>query len=149
MASFEREIQEMAENGIIERCPQSGWDASVVMVTKPDKSIRFCCDFRGLNKVITQDCQPLPRIDDNLEAFSGSKWWSFLDMKSGYWQVDTREEDRNKTAYAIPGGEQWQWRKLAFGLCNAPSTFTNLMQMVFLGLLWKIVILYLDDMICN
>ena len=145
----EKEIQEMAENGIIEKCPQSGWNAPVVMVTKPDKSIRFCCDFRGLNEVTVKDCQPLPRIDDSLEALSGSKWWSCLDMKSGYWQVDIREEDRHKTAFAIPGGEQWQWRKLAFGLCNAPSTFTRLMQMVFSGLLWKIVILYLDDIICH
>ena len=57
-----------------------------------------------------------------------------------YWQVNIAEEDRNLTAFAIPGGEQWQWRKLAYGLCNAPSTFTCLMQMVFSGLLWKIVI---------
>lgn len=96
-----------------------------------------------------KDCQPLPRIDDSLDALSGSKWWSCLDMKSGYWQIDISEEDRHLTAFAIPGGEQWQWRKLAFGLCNAPSTFTRLMQMVFSGLLWKIVILYLDDIICH
>ena len=63
--------------------------------------------------------------------------------------MDIQEEDRHKTAFAIPGGEQWQWPKLAFGLCNAPSIFTRLMQMVFLGLLWKIVILFLDDIICN
>ena len=63
--------------------------------------------------------------------------------------MDIREEDRHKTAFAIPDGEQWQWRKLAFGLSNAPSTFARLMQMIFLGLLWKIVILYLDDVICN
>ena len=130
----------MVENGIIEKCPQSGWNAPVVMVTKPDKSIRFCCDFRGLNEVNVKDCQPLPRIEDSLEALSRSKWWSCLDMKSGYWQVDIREKDRRKTAFPIPGGEQWQWRKLAFGLCNAPSTFTRLMQMVFSGLMWAIVI---------
>ena len=145
----EQEIQQMAKDGIIEKCPQSAWNAPVVMVTKPDQSIRFCCDFRGLNEVTVKDCQPLPRIDDSLDALSGSKWWSCLDMKSGYWQVDIAEEDRHLTAFAIPGGEQWQWRKLAFGLCNAPSTFTRLMQMVFSGLLWKIVILYLDDIICH
>ena len=79
----EREIQKMAENVIIEKCPQSGWNAPVVMVTKPDKSIRFCCDFRGLNEVNVKDCQPLPRNDYSLEALSRSKWWSCLDMKSG------------------------------------------------------------------
>ena len=145
----EQEIQKMSADGIIEKCPQSAWNAPVVMVTKPDQSIRFCCDFRGLNEVTVKDCQALPRIDDSLDALSGSKWWSCLDMKSGYWQIDIAEEDRHLTAFTIPGGEQWQWRKLAFGLCNAPSTFTRLMQMVFSGLLWKIVILYLDDIICH
>ena len=145
----EQEIQKMAADGIIEKCPQSAWNAPVVMVTKPDQSVRFCCDFRGLNEVTVKDCQPLPRIDDSLDALSGSKWWSCLDMKSGYWQLDIAEQDRHLTAFSIPGGEQWQWKKLAFGLCNAPSTFTRLMQMVFSGLLWKIVILYLDDIICH
>ena len=63
-------------------------------------------------------------------------------MKSGYWQIDIAEEDRHLTASDITGGEQWQWRKLAFGLCNAPSTFTRFMQR-------KIVILYLDDISCH
>ena len=62
--------------------------------------------------------------------------------------MDIWEEDIHKTAFAIPGGELWQWRKLAFGLCNAPSMFTRL-QMVFSGLLCTIVILYLDDIICH
>ena len=145
----EQEIKQMETDGIIEKCPQSSWNSPVVMVTKPDKSIRFCCDFRGLNEVTVKDCQALPRIDDSLDALSGSKWWSCLDMKSGYWQVDIAEQDRHLTAFSIPGGEQWQWRKLAFGLCNAPSTFTRLMQLVFSGLIWKIVILYLDDIICH
>ena len=70
-------------------------------------------------------------------------------MKSGYWQVDIDENDRYKTAFSIPGGQQWQWKRLAFGLCNAPATFTRLMQMVFNGLLWKFIIIYLDDIICH
>ena len=117
----EQKIQQMAEDGIIEKCPQSAWNAPVVMVTKPDQSIRFCCDFRGLNEVTVKDCQSLPRIDDSLDALSGSKWWSCLDMKSGYWQIDIAEEDRHRTAFSIPGGEQWQWRKLAFGLAMHPA----------------------------
>ena len=69
----------MAEDGFIEKCPQSPWNAPVVLVTKPDQSIRFCCDFRGLNEVTVKDCQSLPRIDDSLDALSGSNWWSCLD----------------------------------------------------------------------
>ena len=70
-------------------------------------------------------------------------------MKSGYWQVDTDESDRLKTAFSIPGGTQYQWKRLAFGLCNAPATFTKLVQMIFAGLLWSMVIIYLDDIICH
>ena len=84
-----------------------------------------------------KDCQPLPRIDDSLDALSGSKWWSCLDMKSGYWQLDIAEQDRHLTAFSIPGMvNHGNGKKLAFGVCNAPSTFTRLMQMVFSGLLW-------------
>ena len=101
------------------------------MVTKPDKSIRFFCDFRGLNGVTVKDCQALPRIDDSLDALSGSKWWSWFHMKSGYWQVDIAEQDRHLTTFSIPGGEQWQWRKIAFDLCNGQSTFDQFMQLVF------------------
>ena len=145
----EDEIKKMEKDGIIEKCSQSAWNAPIVMITKRDGSIRFCCDFRGLNECTIKDSQPLPRIDDSIEALAGSKWWSCLDMKSGYWQVDIDESDRHKTAFSIPGGEQWQWRRLAFGLCNSPATFTRLMQMVFSGLLWKTVIIYLDDIICQ
>jgi hypothetical protein len=70
-------------------------------------------------------------------------------MKSGYWQVDIDEKDRSKTAFSIPGAKKWQWKRLAFGLCNAPATFTRLMQMVFTGMLWNTVIIYLDDIICH
>ena len=76
----EQEVQEMAEDVIIEKCPQSAWNLPVVMVTKQDQSIRFCGDFRGLNEVTVKDCQPPPppppppRIHDSLDALSGSKW---------------------------------------------------------------------------
>ena len=143
-----QEIKKMAEDVIIDKCPQSAWNAPVVLVTKPDQSIRFCCDFRGLNEVTVKDCQPLPRIDDSPDALSDSKWWSCLDMKSGFWQIDIAKEDSHLTAFSLSGGQQWQWRKLAFGLCNAPSSFTRLMQTVFSEILCKIVILYLD-IICH
>ena len=63
----EQEIQQMSTDGIIEKCHQSAWNAPVLMVTKPDQSIRFCCDFRGLNELTVKDCQALPRIDDSLD----------------------------------------------------------------------------------
>ena len=105
---IEAEIEKMENDDIIEKCPQSAWNAAVVTVTKPDGSIRFCCDYRGLNEVTVKDSQPLPRNDDSIEALTGSKWFSCLDMKSVYWQVDIDESDRHKTAFSIPSGTQYQ-----------------------------------------
>jgi len=111
----ENEIKDMSERGIIEPSI-SPWCSPIVMVTKKDGSIRFCCDFRKLNDVTIKDCQPLPRIDDTLDALGGSRWFSTLDMKAGYWQCGFEPQDREKTAFSIPGSGLWQFRVLCFGL---------------------------------
>lgn len=142
----EEEIRKMAEIGIIEPS-SSAWCAPIVMVTKKDGSIRFCCDFRKINHVTIKDCQPLPRIDDSLAALSGCRWLSTCDLKSGYWQVSVAKEDKHKTAFAIEGGGFWQFKVMPFGLCNSGATFERLMEKVLAGLSWKICLLYLDDII--
>ncbi|MES9904881.1 MAG: pol polyprotein, partial [Sedimenticola sp.] len=142
----EQEIQKMEAAGVIEpSC--SSWLSPIQLVTKPDGSVRFCCDFRKLNDATIKEFQPLPRIDDNLDALSGSSWFGCLDMRSGFWQINVDEESRPKTSFSIQGGRQMQWVKMAFGLCNAPSTFSRLMQMTFSDLTYKILVLYLDDII--
>ena len=93
----------MEKDDIIEKCPQSPWNAPNVTVLKADESIRFCCDYRGLNKVTIKDSQPLPRIENSIETLAGSKWFSCLNMKSGHWQVEMDETYRHKTAFSIPG----------------------------------------------
>ena len=117
------------------------------MITKRDGSIRFCCDFRKLNDCTVKDSQPLPRIDDSLDALSGSKWFSTMDMKSGFWQVKMAKEDRPKTAFSIYGSGVWQFTVMPFGLCNSPATFERLMERVLAGLSWNICLIYLDDII--
>lgn len=144
--SAEKEIREMAEKGIIEPSV-SPWCSPVVMVTKPNGSVRFCCDFRKLNDCTVKDSQPLPRIDDTLDALSGSAWFSTLDCKSGFWQVGLSHKDRNKTSFCIQGGPVWQFTVMPFGLCNAPATFERLMEFVLSGLTWKQCLVYLDDII--
>ncbi|GFS87514.1 retrovirus-related Pol polyprotein from transposon 412 [Trichonephila clavipes] len=79
-----------------------------------------------------KDSYPLPRIDDTLDTLSGHKWFSTLDLKSGYWQVEIHPEDREKTAFTSGQG-LWQFKVMPFGLCNAPATFERLMETVLKG----------------
>eukprot|EP00731_Ephydatia_muelleri_P006361 Em0003g609a len=82
----------------------SPWASPVVLVQKKDGTMWFCIDYRKLNAVTRKDAYPLPRIDETLEALGGSKWFSTLDLLSGYWQVEVSEQDRLKTAFSTREG---------------------------------------------
>ena len=142
----ESEIEVMAEKGLIEPS-YSAWSAPAVLAPKRDGSLRFCIDYRRLNQLTIRDSHPLPRIDDTLDALGGSSWFSTLDLKCGFHQVSIAEEDRPKTTFSIPGSGLWQWRVLPFGLINSPSVFERLMERVFAGLTFLILLIYLDDII--
>ena len=81
--TIRKEIDTMLENGII-RKSKSPWASPIVLVKKKDGSTRFCIDFRKLNKITKKDNHPLPRIDDMLDKFQGSQWFSSIDLASGY-----------------------------------------------------------------
>ncbi|GBM36473.1 Retrovirus-related Pol polyprotein from transposon 297 [Araneus ventricosus] len=105
-------VKEMVDNGIIEE--SSGpWASPIVLVKKKDGSTRFCVDYRKLNEITIKDSYPLPRIDDNLDALNGSKCFTTLDLKSGYWQVEVRPEDREKTAFTTGQG-LWQFKEVTY-----------------------------------
>uniref|UniRef100_A0A5S6QWV2 RNA-directed DNA polymerase n=1 Tax=Trichuris muris TaxID=70415 RepID=A0A5S6QWV2_TRIMR len=138
-------VDRMLQQGVIERA-SSPWSFPVVLAKKKNGSFRFCVDYRKLNDRTEKDVQPLPRIDDALDILSGSRWFSTLDLASGYWQVEVEPEDRPKTAFSTPTGS-YQFRVMPFGLCNAPATFQRLMEQVLEGLQWKTCLVYLDDII--
>ncbi len=139
-------ITDMENQGIIEPST-SPWASPIVLVEKKDGSLRFCVDYRKLNNITVKDSYPLPRIDDTLDA-RRSQWFSILDLKSGYWQVEMDSNDKEKTAFSVAGG-LWQFRVMPFGLCNAPATFERLMDHVLVGLPWTICMVYLDDIIVH
>ena len=143
--TVETAMKEMQDAGVI-RPSESPWASPIVLVKKKDGTTRFCIDFRRLNEVTVKDAYPLPRIEDNLDALVGSKYFSTLDMASGYWQVEMSDTDKAKTAFATRYG-LWEWNVMPFGLCNAPATFQRLMERVLAGLQWRILALYLDDVI--
>ena len=97
----EKMIREMSEAGVIEQS-NSPWVAPALLVKKKDDTWRFCVDYRHLNDVTRKDSYPLPRIDDALDKVGESQWFSSLDFRSGYWQVELAPDARPKTAFTIP-----------------------------------------------
>ena len=115
------------------------------MVKKKDGSLRFCVDFRQLSAATVKDAHPLPRIDDLLDTLHGARWFSTLDLKSGYWQVPIMERSKEKTVFRTSGGQLYEFNQVPFGLCNAPATFSRLIDRVLSGLHWETCLFYLDD----
>ena len=99
-------VQDMLEKDVIQRSCSS-WAAPVILVKKKDGSLRLCIDYRRLNEVTRKEAYPLPRVDDTLDTLAGSKWFSTLDLESGYWQVEVHHDDREKTAFCTPKGLLW------------------------------------------
>lgn len=104
-------------------------------------------DFTKLNDATIKDAQPLPRIDDTLDALHGSKWFITLDLKVRYWQDPITEQHKEKTAFRTSSGKLMEFNVMPFGLCNDPATFSRLMDTVLSGLAWDICLAYLDDII--
>ncbi|GFY15694.1 retrovirus-related Pol polyprotein from transposon opus [Trichonephila clavipes] len=139
------EVQKMLDEGIVQPS-ESPWSSPVVLVRKKDGSWRFCVDYRKLNSVTKKDVYPLPRIDDTLDCLKGAKFFSSMDLRSGYWQIEIDEADREKTAFITPEG-LYEFKVMPFGLCNAPATFERMMDNLLRNFKWTMCLCYLDDII--
>lgn len=115
---------------------------------KPLGGIRFCIDYRELNKVTVKDRTPLPRINDLVSAMENSKYFASLDLTAGYWQIPLRPEVKHYTAFRVPTG-LYQYRVMPFGLVNAPATFQRWINDLLGEFRFNGVVAYLDDILIH
>jgi hypothetical protein len=139
-------LKEMLEAGAI-RESTSPFSSNVVIVRKKDGSIRFCVDYRKLNNRTKKDAYAIPRIEDTLHLLAGSKYFSKLDLRSGYWQIEINEPDKQKTAFQAGNLGFYEFNRMPFGLCNAPATFQRVMERCMGDLNLRDCLIYLDDVI--
>ena len=139
-------LQQLYDAGII-RPSHSPYNSNIVLVRKKDGSLRICIDYRQLNKATIRDAYALPRIDQIFDYLSGAKYFTVLDMKSGYHQVPIKEEDIFKTGFTAGPLGHWEFCRLPFGLTNSPATYQRLMEHVFRDIHLDFVQIYLDDVL--
>ena len=126
------QVQEMIDNEII-RPSSSPWNSPIILAKKKDNTMRFVCDFRGLNNVTKKDTYPLPHMRDVIDKMHGSKYWTTLDAASAYWSMPLREEDKEKTAFSAPRGK-YEFNVTCYGLTNAGASYQRLMDLTLSGL---------------
>jgi transposase InsO family protein len=139
------EIEKMLAQGVIEPATCE-WASPIVMVPKPDGSLRFCVDYRKLNAITVPDTYPLPRMDECIDSLGEAAIFTTLDCNSGYWQIPVDPADRDKTTFTSHYGI-YRFIRLPFGLRNAPGTFQRAVDIILSGVKWKTCLVYLDDVI--
>jgi transposase InsO family protein len=150
---IDKEVRKLIDEGVIVPS-KSPYASNVVLIRKPDATApggmkdRVCIDYVELNKQTVKDSYPLPNIQTIFNQISRSTWFTTMDLLNGFWQVMLKPEHRHKTAFLTSRG-LYEWLKMPFGLCNAPSTFQRLMDTVILPEYRSFIETYIDDVMTH
>ncbi|GJS89024.1 putative nucleotidyltransferase, ribonuclease H [Tanacetum coccineum] len=156
------EIVKLLDSGLIYPISDSSWVSPIHVVPKkggmtvvlndnneliPSRTVtgwRVCIDYRKLNDATRKDHFPLPFIDQMLERLCGNEYYCFLDGFSGFFQIPIAPEDQEKTTFTCPYGT-FAYRRMPFGLCNAPATFQRCMMKIFHDMVQEFMEVFMDD----
>ena len=142
---LKKQLQEYLDSGRL-RPSESPWGTNVIFAKKKDGALRFCVDYRGLNDLTVRNSYPLPHTEDLFDRLQGARYFSKIDLRTGFYQIPLAEADREKTAFRTRYGH-FEWTVLPMGLTNAPATFQHLMHQTFREQLDRCVLVFLDDIV--
>lgn len=140
-----KHLQELLDAEVI-RESESPFSSPIVVVRKKNGDVRLCIDYRKLNLQTVKDSYALPNLEESFSALNGSKWFSVLDLKSGFYQIEMEESDKHKTGFVCPLGF-FEFNRMPQGITNAPSTFQRLMERCMGELNLKQALVFIDDLI--
>ncbi|GJR22049.1 reverse transcriptase domain-containing protein [Tanacetum coccineum] len=159
---IKKEVIKLLDAGLIYPISDSPWVSPVhcvpkkggmTVVTNEDNELiptrlvtgwRVCIDYRKLNDATRKDHFPLPFMDQMLERLAGNEYYCFLDGFSGYFQIPIDPQDQEKTTFTCPYGT-FAYRRMPFGLCNAPGTFQRCMMAIFHDMIEETMEVFMDD----
>jgi hypothetical protein len=145
LAELKIQLKDLLDKGFIH--PNSSpWGCPALFVSKKDKDLHLCVDYRPLNAVTIKNKYPLPRIDILFDQLLGAQVFSKIDLRSGYHQIKIRAEDIPKIAFSMRY-DLYEYLVMPFGLTNAPVHFMYLMNAIFMEELDKFVVVFIDDIL--
>nr|GEY64965.1 reverse transcriptase domain-containing protein [Tanacetum cinerariifolium] len=159
---IKKEVEKLHDVGLIYSISDSPWvspvhcvpkKGGITVVNNDDNDLilthlvtrwRVCIDYRKLNEATRKDHFPLSFMDQMLERLAGNQYYCFLDGFSGYFQIPIDLKDQEKTTFTCPYGT-FAYRRMPFGLCNAPGTFQQCMMAIFHDMIEKKMEVFMDD----